>query len=131
MLSNLLIIHTCVGAIGCVACLLFALIVTSEPAQSRLISKAELAQIIAGQPKDDDESDQPVQSPPVPWFAILTCPAVLAVIFEKFAISWTYLMLSSKLPLFLDNILHVSMTKVLSQFIYQSRTLNNHIFEFN
>ena len=50
--------------------------------------------------------------PPVPWRAILTSTPVLAVIASKFSLGWTFFTILSKLPAYLNDVLHVAPTEV-------------------
>ena len=48
---------------------------------------------------------------PVPWLAILTNKAVLANVFAKFFLRWTFYTLIMKLPTYLNDMLHMNPTK--------------------
>lgn len=49
--------------------------------------------------------------PRVPWLAILTNKSVLACMFARFTINITFQLLQTKLPAYLNDVLHVPHTK--------------------
>lgn len=52
------------------------------------------------------------QAPPVPWRSILTSAPVLAVIASRFSLGWIFFTILSKLPAYLNDVLHVTPTEV-------------------
>lgn len=53
-----------------------------------------------------------LRGPQVPWRAILTSTPVLAVISFRFSLGWTFFTILSKLPAYLNDVLHVTPTEV-------------------
>lgn len=97
------------GIIGVVVFAIFALLVKSTPEEHKWVSQAELDCI---RETKGAASDAPKAKPPVPWLAILTSLPVLTAIVARFSLGWTYLLLQSKVPTYLNDILHVPPTMV-------------------
>lgn len=91
--------------LSAVATLLFVGLVSSEPANHKLITAHELKIINDGRTNAD-------YKPPVPWRAILTSPAVLALIASRVGIVWALFMSGARRPTYMDEVLHVSHTAV-------------------
>lgn len=97
------------GIIGVVSFLIFAPFVTSTPEQHKMVTKIELNKIQKDNNKDTDD----VQAKPrVPWRHILTSRPVLAYVFAKFTLAQTFVTISSKLPTYMADILHIPPTEV-------------------
>lgn len=88
--------------------------VQSDPKHHPDVSKEEL-KYIHEKGTDLEENDHVNNNgvrPRVPWSAILTSPPVIAVVISKFSLGWSYLMLLSKLPAYLHDVLHIAPTQV-------------------
>lgn len=97
------------GTVACIFSFIFALTVTSEPKDHRLISKQELQMIMSD---DGVKSTRTLEgSTGTPWMGILTSKAVFAIFASKFAASWVYFTLGSKLPAYLSDFIHIELTK--------------------
>ncbi|XP_037050115.1 uncharacterized transporter slc-17.2-like [Bradysia coprophila] len=68
-----------------------------------------------------------IRGPPVPWRAIFTSPPVLAVIASRFSIGWTFFTILSKLPAYLNDVLHVTPTEngLLNASLYTASILSS------
>lgn len=53
-----------------------------------------------------------IRRPPVPWRAIFTSAPVLAVAASRFSLGWTFFTILSKLPAYLNDVLHIAPTEV-------------------
>lgn len=73
-----------------------------------MVRKDELAIINDG--KGDLSRESP--SPALPWKAILSSRAVIVYTITRVSTIYAFTMMTTKLPLFLNEVLHVSMTKV-------------------
>lgn len=94
------------GAIGCAWSVLWLIFVRSTPADDKFISKSERRFIEICLEK---ESRNPIKK--IPWCAIITSPAVWAILVAQFAESWGFLTLHTQLPLFLNDVLHFDVAK--------------------
>lgn len=90
------------GLIALFSLVIFFLLASDDPKRHPCIGRNELI----------ERSDEPVigtkstSQLSTPWVGILTCPAVLAAALFKFSIGWTYTTLGSKLPAYLNDIMH-------------------------
>ncbi|KAJ6627063.1 Sialin [Pseudolycoriella hygida] len=66
-------------------------------------------------------------APPVPWVAMLTSPPVLAVIVSRFSLGWTFFTILTKLPAYLNDVLHVTPTEngLLNASLYTASILSS------
>lgn len=99
------------GVIVLVVFALFSCFVTSEPEGHFLLSKRELNYIkrdVNGNEKDGKSENKPA----LPLRQILTSRPVIVAIIARFSLGWTFLMFQTKLPAYLNDILHMSTTKV-------------------
>lgn len=99
------------------ACFIWTPLVTSKPSDHFMITNKEIKHI-----KDENTAssnsieasltpDQSRKNAKVPWKAIFTNKAVLANVFSKFFLRWTFYTLMMKLPTYLSEVLHMSPTK--------------------
>lgn len=102
-------VSSMLGCIGCVWCVIWFLFVKSDPQDHPFISDEELAHI-----KSSSCSPKPsgYQSKGVPWCSILSSYRVWALIVAKFCGNWAYLNIAIKLPAYLEQVLHVPISKV-------------------
>lgn len=82
---------------------------TSTPGQNKFVTKVELSRI-----EQDSNKSEPEEAakPRVPWKHILTSKPVLAYVIAKFTLAQTFVTISSKLPTYMAEILHVPPTEV-------------------
>lgn len=111
------------GIIAVISAAVWTPYVTSSPEEHFCVTVGEL-KTIRHEPTPiatDEEAHQPDhdssktrrnrKKSPVPWCAILTNKAVLANVFAKFFLRWTFYTLIMKLPTYLNDMLHMSPTK--------------------
>lgn len=112
------------GIMSIIAALIWTPYVTSSPEEHFCVSVSELKTIrheVTRVPVDEETAGAATSSSshdssknrrnrrkaPVPWFAILSNKAVLANVFAKFFLRWTFYTLIMKLPTYLNDILHM------------------------
>lgn len=93
------------GIICLVVFIFFVLLVTSSPRDSNLVSEEELILI------EKTASIQAKTSGKVPWKEILTCKSILVAAACQFTLQWGTQMVTTKLPEYLKDVLHVSVVK--------------------
>lgn len=91
--------------------------VQSDPKDHPEVSKEELKYIYergASEMEGNDHVNNNANRirPRVPWKQILTSGPVIAIVISKFSLGWSYLMLLSKLPAYLHDVLHIAPTQV-------------------
>lgn len=103
------------GVIAIISCAIWTPLVTSRPSRHCMITTKELSFI-----KDQDYQSSSIEASlrpeekkkrKVPWKAIFTNKAVLANVFSKFFLRWTFYTLMMKLPTYLSDVLHMTPTK--------------------
>ncbi|KAI1288230.1 Sialin [Halotydeus destructor] len=101
------------GIISLVTFVLWVTLVSSTPEEHHLITEEELDYIRKhrGNGQNAGGVKGSRTRPPVPWRAILTSSPVIAVIISKFSLGWTFFTILSKLPAYLNDVLHVSPTE--------------------
>lgn len=106
------------GLISAATYVIWMTCIYSTPEEHPFISNVELRYIQQARgtgknPHGSDSASSKLGSrPPVPWRAILTSTPVLAVIASKFSLGWTFFTILSKLPAYLNDVLHVAPTEV-------------------
>lgn len=103
------------GLIATATFVIWVTCVYSIPEEHPFISNVELRYIqqTRGTGKNPHSSaSSKLGGPPVPWRAILTSTPVLAIIASKFSLGWTFFTILSKLPAYLNDVLHVAPTEV-------------------
>lgn len=96
------------GIVGIASFLVFVIFVTSSPETHKLVTIKELNYIKGMR---GDKTIIAVK-PTIPWKAILTSKPVLALVYGRFTLGWSVLVLDSKLPTYLSKVLHVDATMV-------------------
>jgi ACS family sodium-dependent inorganic phosphate cotransporter-like MFS transporter 5 len=101
------------GVIAIIAACVWTPYVTSTPEEHWMISVSEVKYIRRESTKSGNEitSKRRKKRRPVPWKAIFSNEAVLANVFSKFFLRWTFYTLVMKLPTYLNDVLHMSPTK--------------------
>lgn len=107
------------GIISAATCVIWVTCTYSIPEEHPFISNVELRYIQQSRgtgknPHGSDSASSKLgsESRPVPWRAILTSTPVLAVIASKFSLGWTFFTILTKLPSYLNDVLHVAPTEV-------------------
>ncbi|GIX95909.1 hypothetical protein CDAR_231441 [Caerostris darwini] len=95
------------GMIGCLWFVFWVCLVYNTPAEHPRISKAELIYIQQHLP----QTSAGRKSRPIPWGKILRSRAVWAVTVAKFAGTWGFTCLLTKLPAYLADVLHFPIQK--------------------
>ncbi|XP_053684989.1 vesicular glutamate transporter 2.1-like isoform X1 [Sabethes cyaneus] len=90
------------GAIGCVWCVAWFLIVKQSPEQDRFITSSEKDYIL----KSIGRAEGDTRKIKHPWKAILTSKAVIATTVSNFAENWSFYFLLTQLPTFLKEAMH-------------------------
>lgn len=88
---------------------MFTSFVTSSPESNRFLSEKELKVIKGAENRCDDEI-KPTHN--VPWVDILTSGVVWTTIITRFSLGWTFLLVQTVMPTYINDILHVPPTKV-------------------
>lgn len=105
------------GLIAILAAFVWTPYVTSTPEDHWMISVSEMKDIrkewrtVKSGQEEDVTHKRRRKRRPVPWKAIFTNQAVLANVFSKFFLRWTFYTLVMKLPTYLNDVLHMSPTK--------------------
>lgn len=104
----------CSGIISFLALFAWIPYVQSDPKDHPEVTKEELKYIYDKgiDPEGNDHINNNGIRPRVPWKQILTSGPVIAVVISKFSLGWSYLMLLSKLPAYLHDVLHIAPTEV-------------------
>lgn len=103
------------GIIAAISFVIWLICTHSIPEEHPYITDVELRYILQtrGTGKNSHGSESNKSSgPPVPWRAILTSTPVLSIIASKFSLGWTFFTILSKLPAYLNDVLHVAPTEV-------------------
>ncbi|XP_023217578.1 uncharacterized protein LOC111619972 [Centruroides sculpturatus] len=93
------------GLLGFVLTILLAVLIYESPEVHPRISKQELIYIIENTPNVTDKKQ------PIPWKSILTSKPVWTVAVTKFCWGWGYYTILTKLPVYMESILHYSVDK--------------------
>lgn len=94
------------GILCCIGFVVFTIFATSLPSQHKLISQKELDVINEGRTQTD------TYRPPVPWKAMLSSRAVIVYTILRMCNLYSVTLVFTKLPTYLEEVLHVSMTTV-------------------
>lgn len=86
---------------------IFIFAIKSKPEEHSLTSDEELKYIFAS----NDRKEGPEVPKSTPWLGIVTSKVVLSVIMVKFGGAYVYYTLSSKLPSYLSDVIHVDLTE--------------------
>ena len=102
------------GIIAIISAIVWTPYVTSCPEDHWMVTVSEMKHIrrepgVEGEGNSSKKRKK--RRKPVPWKAIFTNQAVLANVFSKFFLRWTFYTLVMKLPTYLNDILHMSPTK--------------------
>lgn len=103
------------GLISAASFALWLACMESVPEEHSSISNVELRHIqqTRGTGKNaHGAASSNLRGPPVPWRAILTSAPVLSVIASRFSLGWTFFTILSKLPAYLNDVLHMTPTEV-------------------
>lgn len=84
----------------------------SKPENHPFVSGGELLHI---QENNFTATKERTKKTSVPWFRLLSSPPVWAVAVAKFSGTWGYLTLASKLPAYLEEVLHIPISKVTNE----------------
>ncbi|XP_035223284.1 sialin-like [Stegodyphus dumicola] len=95
------------GAAGLLWFVLWCYLAFDTPSKHPRISAYELEYIQKNLPDMSKEK----QNLPVPWLKVIRSPAVWAVTVAKFCGVWSFLCFQSKLPAYLDEVLHLPIQK--------------------
>lgn len=99
------------GLIGFLWCIVWTFMVTSDPAEHRLVSDSELDYIqqeIRRLNKGRKQSAGSSRKAPAPWLRIHTNPVVLAFMAAKFTVKLSTDAQTTQLPMYLEQVFHVS-----------------------
>lgn len=121
------------GLISAITFAIWIVYTHSFPEEHPFISEAELRYIqqTRGTGKNALGAISNKISGPVPWRAILTSAPVLAVIASKFSLGWTFFTILSKLPAYLNDVLHVAPTEVsISNLCSATRIFTKTFYQF-
>lgn len=108
------------GTIAVISFIIWTPFVTSSPENHKLMSVNEIKDIrrdstltksVEESIERKTSSKKKKKKRAVPWLAIFTNKAVLANVFSKFFLRWTFYTLVMKLPTYLHDVLHLSPTK--------------------
>ncbi|KAG8187236.1 hypothetical protein JTE90_020665 [Oedothorax gibbosus] len=95
------------GSIGCIWFVFWVLLVYNSPTEHPRISKSELMYI----QQNLTEMTPEMKNRPIPWGKIFRSRAVWAVTIAKFAGTWGFTSLLTKLPAYLSDVLHFPIQK--------------------
>ncbi|GIY57583.1 hypothetical protein CDAR_623351 [Caerostris darwini] len=95
------------GSAGFVWFALWILLVFESPSQHPRISTSELNYIRKNMPFISDEK----RKASVPWLQVATSPPIWAATVAKFCGAWSFICFQSKLPAYLDEVLHLPIQK--------------------
>ncbi|KFM77915.1 Sialin, partial [Stegodyphus mimosarum] len=103
------------GILGCIWFIFWCCLAYSKPADHPRISKGEIDYILKGQIQIGV-----YQKLPVPWKQILCSPPVWSIAIVTFCAAWGHTTLLTKLPTYLELVLHVPIQKngVVNSLIY-------------
>lgn len=90
------------GIVSFISFVIFILLASDDPRSHPCISRNELLE----RPPQEQVSASKEPKLATPWISILFCPAVLATGLFKFSLGWTYTTIGSKLPAYLNDIMH-------------------------
>lgn len=103
------------GLIAAISFVIWISCTRSTPEEHRSISHVELRYIQENRGSSNNPHgsiSKKLRAPSVPWGAILTSTPVLAVIACRFSVGWTFFTILSKLPAYLNDVLHVTPNEV-------------------
>ena len=100
------------GVLGFVWLALWSFLVESDPNDHRWVSEQEYKIIMNGIPKASTDDNKSSRRPKTPWLKICTSPSVWGLVSGKIAQCWSYFFIFSKLPSYLNTVLHLPTTKV-------------------
>ncbi|XP_035206704.1 vesicular glutamate transporter 1-like [Stegodyphus dumicola] len=103
------------GILGCIWFIFWCCLAYSKPADHPRVSKEEVDYILKGQIQIGE-----YQKLPVPWKQILCSPPVWSIAIVTFCAAWGHTTLLTKLPTYLELVLHVPIQKngVVNSLIY-------------
>lgn len=96
------------GILAIVWCVLWLTVVRSSPDVHPWISEKELKYIQS----NVVQATQKKKMINIPWIQIITSKAVIAYIITKFTINWGWIMMGSRLPIYLQSVLNMTIEKV-------------------
>lgn len=104
------------GIVAVLAAIIWTPYVTSTPEEHWMVSTTEMKTIrkesgAGGDVEELVRERKKKRKRPVPWKAIFTNKAVMANVWAKFFLRWTFYTLVMKLPAYLNDVLHMSKTK--------------------
>lgn len=104
------------GAMGIFWCILWIILASNSPAESKLISASELHYIESSKSalKEQDGKDGKDEAPqkiPVPWKAIMTSWPFWALLVARSSQSWGFSTLQAEIPSYMNGVLRMDMKK--------------------
>ncbi|XP_072944996.1 sialin [Epargyreus clarus] len=97
------------GGLSCLWCVLWVLLVQDSPQQQPLISAEEREMIVTSLGGKTNDHSHKKRS--VPWRAVLTSPAFLAILVSHACSNWGWYMLLIELPFYMKQVLKFNMTE--------------------
>ncbi|GFR07831.1 hypothetical protein TNCT_274031, partial [Trichonephila clavata] len=110
-------VYYILGIVGCVWFLFWIFLTYNKPTDHPRISQLEINYIKKGQVNVAND-----QKTPVPWKKVFTSRAVWAIAIVTFCSAWGFTTLLTKLPTYLEVVLHVSIQKngLVNSLVYTS-----------
>lgn len=96
-----------VGVVGLLWCVLWCVMVSSDPSRHKLVSREEL-DYIQSEISNLNEGRESNRKAAAPWFKILTNPVVLVYIVVKFTVKLSTDAQTMQMPMYMRNVFHVS-----------------------
>jgi len=96
-----------VGGTGIFSFILWIIFIRDKPSSHPLITESEVLYI-----KSNLENSEAKNAKDVPWKSIITSLQTWVLIIAKFSGFWGYIVLTLKLPTYLESVMHVSLEKV-------------------
>ncbi|CAB3253078.1 unnamed protein product [Arctia plantaginis] len=97
------------GALSVIWCVLWVVLIQDSPEKQPLISIEERKMIITSLRGNSAKRDQ--KKIPVPWCAVFTSPAFIAILVAHTCSTWGWYLLLLDLPLYMKQVLHFNITQ--------------------
>ncbi len=111
------------GFLACVWFVFWALFVKSDPKDHNFISQKEFEYIENNRANKSNNKNAKRKAP---WLQILTSKQVISVIIVKFGGAWNFLLVMSKVPAYLQLVLHYPIAQVLNLWKFHFFSLFNY-----
>ncbi|KAJ0174786.1 hypothetical protein K1T71_009894 [Dendrolimus kikuchii] len=99
------------GGLSCLWCILWVILIQDSPRTQPLISIEERNMIVTSLGGDAEDHSGGHKKLPVPWRAVLTSPAFLAILVSHICSNWGWYMLLIELPSYMNQVLKFDMTE--------------------